>query len=47
VGGGDTQSLADMGSEAARSIVSLYRGEWPPDAAVLNGSLKEGWRWKR
>jgi phosphoglycerate dehydrogenase-like enzyme len=47
LGGGDAQSIADMGAEAARSIVSLYRGEWPPEAAVLNGSLKEGWHWQR
>jgi phosphoglycerate dehydrogenase-like enzyme len=47
LGGGDSQSIADMGAEAARSIVSLYRGQWPPDAAVLNGTLKEGWRWTR
>jgi D-3-phosphoglycerate dehydrogenase / 2-oxoglutarate reductase len=47
LGGGDTQSIADMGAEAAQSIVTLYRGQWPPDAAVLNGSIKEGWRWQR
>jgi phosphoglycerate dehydrogenase-like enzyme len=47
LGGGDVQSIADMGAEAARSIVSLYRGQWPPEAAVLNGSIKEGWRWER
>ncbi len=47
LGGGDVQSIADMGAEAARSIVSLYRGQWPPEAAVLDGSLKEGWRWQR
>lgn len=47
LGGGDVQSIADMGAEAARSIVSLHRGQWAPDAAVLNGSLKEGWRWAR
>ena len=47
LGGGDTQSIADMGAEAANCVVSLYRGGWPADAAVLNGSLKEGWRWAR
>jgi len=47
LGGGDAQSIADMGAEAARSIVSLHGGQWPPEAAVLNGTLKEGWRWER
>jgi phosphoglycerate dehydrogenase-like enzyme len=46
VGGGDTQSIADMGDEAARCIVALSRGEWP-DGAVVNDSLKSGWRWSR
>lgn len=46
MGGGDTQSIADMGAEAARSIVSLYRGEWPT-GAVLNESLNVGWSWQR
>jgi phosphoglycerate dehydrogenase-like enzyme len=46
VGGGDTQSNADMGAEAARCIVALSRGEWP-DGAVINDSLKSGWRWSR
>ena len=43
LGGGDLQSIADIGAEAARSIVTLHNGQWPPDAAVLNGTLKEGW----
>jgi phosphoglycerate dehydrogenase-like enzyme len=47
LGGGDSQSIADMGAEAAQSIVTLFQGNWPPDAAVLNGSLKAGWRWAR
>jgi D-3-phosphoglycerate dehydrogenase / 2-oxoglutarate reductase len=46
LGGADTQSIADMGAEAARCVVTLYRGQWP-DAAVVNPSLKEGWRWQR
>jgi D-3-phosphoglycerate dehydrogenase len=46
VGGGDTQSNADMGAEAARCIVSLSRGEWP-QGAVVNDSLKSGFRWTR
>lgn len=46
LGGGDVQSIADMGAEAAHCIVSLYRGEWP-NGAVVNSSLKEGWRWTR
>ena len=45
LGGGDTQSIADMGAEAAQSIVTLQRGQWPPDAAVVNNAIKEGWRW--
>lgn len=46
LGGGDTQSIADMGAEAARCAVSLHRGEWP-EGAVVNDSLKSGWRWAR
>jgi phosphoglycerate dehydrogenase-like enzyme len=46
VGGGDTQSIADMGAEAARCIIALSRGEWP-EGAVVNDSLKSGWRWSR
>jgi phosphoglycerate dehydrogenase-like enzyme len=46
VGGGDTQSNADMGAEAARCIVALSRGEWP-EGAVVNDSLKSSWRWAR
>jgi D-3-phosphoglycerate dehydrogenase / 2-oxoglutarate reductase len=46
VGGGDTQSVADMGAEAARCIVSLSRDQWP-EGAVINDSLKSGWRWSR
>jgi D-3-phosphoglycerate dehydrogenase / 2-oxoglutarate reductase len=47
LGGADAQSIADMGAEAAQSIVTLYKGQWPSDAAVLNGTLKQGWRWTR
>jgi D-3-phosphoglycerate dehydrogenase / 2-oxoglutarate reductase len=46
VGGGDTQSNADMGAEAARCIVSLSRGEWP-QGAVVNDSLESAWKWAR
>jgi phosphoglycerate dehydrogenase-like enzyme len=46
VGGGDTQSIADMGAEAARCAVALSRGQWP-EGAVVNDSLKSGWRWSR
>ena len=46
LGGGDAQSIADMGAEAARCAVSLYRGQWP-DGAVVNDALKNGWRWSR
>jgi phosphoglycerate dehydrogenase-like enzyme len=46
VGGGDTQSNADMGAEAARCIISLFRGEWP-QGAVVNDSLKNAWKWAR
>jgi phosphoglycerate dehydrogenase-like enzyme len=44
--GSDAQSLADMGAEAARSIVTLFRGDWP-EGAVVNAELKPGWRWQR
>ncbi|MCY4353282.1 MAG: phosphoglycerate dehydrogenase [Truepera sp.] len=42
--GNDTRSVEDMGIEAARSIVDLYRGRWP-SGAVVNDELREGWRW--
>jgi D-3-phosphoglycerate dehydrogenase / 2-oxoglutarate reductase len=43
--GGDTQSLADMGAEAAGCVAKLYRGVWP-EGCVINTSVKEGWRWE-
>src|SRR5580704_8462162 len=46
LGGGDTQSIADMGAEAARCAVNLYRGQWR-QGAVVNDLLKSGWRWAR
>ncbi len=46
LGGADTQSIADMGAEAARCAVALSRGQWP-EGAVVNDSLKNGWRWSR
>jgi D-3-phosphoglycerate dehydrogenase / 2-oxoglutarate reductase len=44
--GGDTQSMVDMGTEAAGCVVKLYHGQWP-EGCVINPSLKEGWRWER
>lgn len=44
IAGADELSLERMGVEAAECIVKLYRNEWP-DGAVVNGSLKDGWKW--
>ena len=42
--GMDTQSHEDMSSQAAQSIIDLYRGVWPADA-VVNPAVRPGWRW--
>jgi D-3-phosphoglycerate dehydrogenase/(S)-sulfolactate dehydrogenase len=44
IAGTDTKSMEDMGIEAARCIVALYRGDWP-DEAALNPELKGRWKW--
>jgi len=46
VGGGDAQSISDMGAEAAQCIVALSRCQWP-EGAVVNDSLRSSWRWSR
>jgi phosphoglycerate dehydrogenase-like enzyme len=46
IAGADETSLVAMGVEAAQCIAALYRGKWP-DGAVVNESLKEGFRWQR
>lgn len=43
-GGEDTLSSLNMGLEAARCIVGLYRGEWP-EGCVINNELRDGWKW--
>lgn len=44
IAGTDTQSLLDMGNEAAGCIISLHEGKWPV-GAVVNDELRENWRW--
>lgn len=44
IGGTDVQSMADMADMAARTIVELYRNEWP-EGAVVNAELQAGWKW--
>jgi hypothetical protein len=36
--------MADMADMAARTIVELYRNEWP-EGAVVNAELQGGWKW--
>jgi phosphoglycerate dehydrogenase-like enzyme len=40
----DTRSMDDMATMAARTIVTLARGEWPLEG-VINPALAAGWRW--
>jgi D-3-phosphoglycerate dehydrogenase / 2-oxoglutarate reductase len=42
--GGDVQALADMGADAARSVIELRRGDWP-EGTVVNPAVRPGWRW--
>jgi len=42
--GTDTASIEAMAVEAADCILQLFRGEWPSEA-VLNGTLRESWKW--
>lgn len=44
IAGADELSSENMGIEAARSIVALYRGEWP-EGAVVNNELKGRFTW--
>lgn len=44
VAGTDKASMEAMAVEAADCILQLHRGEWP-SAAVLNGKLRESWKW--
>lgn len=44
--GGDSQSNEDMGTESARNIIALYRGEWPT-GAVVNDALRSTFKWQR
>jgi len=44
IAGSDDKSQVDMGIEAADCIIKLHAGEWPA-AAVVNGELREGWKW--
>ena len=40
----DTTSVDQMAQQAAANLVELYQGGWPADA-VLNPSIRDGWRW--
>lgn len=44
VGGGDTQSNEDMGTESAKNILQLARGSWP-EGAVVNNELRSTFLW--
>ena len=44
IGGTDIQSMADMADMAARTIVQLYRNEWP-EGSVVNEEIQAGWKW--
>ncbi len=44
IAGTDTLSMKDMAELAASSIVDLYHGRWPGHC-VVNGELREGWKW--
>lgn len=44
VGGADQLSVERMGIEAAECIACLSRNQWPV-GAVVNDSLRDGWRW--
>jgi len=43
IGGVDEKSLSDMADEAARNIVDLYAGSWPPGAVVNEAEIRERW----
>jgi phosphoglycerate dehydrogenase-like enzyme len=43
--GSDLQSRDDMAYMAARSIVALFRGEWPGEQ-VVNPAVKPRFQWK-
>jgi phosphoglycerate dehydrogenase-like enzyme len=42
--GEDALSSLNMGLEAARCVVQLYRGQWP-EGCVVNDTLRPGWKW--
>lgn len=44
MGGGDVQSIQDMGNDAAQCIIDLHNGKWP-EAAVVNPAVRPGWSW--
>jgi len=45
IAGSDHLSRQAMGIEAANCIIDLSKGRWP-GSAVVNGELKEKWRWE-
>jgi D-3-phosphoglycerate dehydrogenase/(S)-sulfolactate dehydrogenase len=44
VAGIESRAMEDMGIEAADCIIKLSRGQWPT-GAVVNDSLRDGWKW--
>jgi D-3-phosphoglycerate dehydrogenase / 2-oxoglutarate reductase len=44
VAGTDFQSMSDMAELAARTVIELYHNRWPV-ACVVNGDVRQGWRW--
>ncbi|HIQ21527.1 MAG TPA: 3-phosphoglycerate dehydrogenase, partial [Planctomycetes bacterium] len=46
VGGTDEESLAAMSEMAARNVVDLYQGRWPPGRRIVNPQVRDRWRWQ-
>jgi phosphoglycerate dehydrogenase-like enzyme len=44
IGGTDIQSMSDMAEMAAKTVVQLYRNEWP-SGCVVNAEIRDGWCW--
>jgi phosphoglycerate dehydrogenase-like enzyme len=45
MGGLDVKSMADMAELAARCVIALHQGAWPPAGCVVNNELEAGWAW--
>jgi len=47
VAGIDNEANHDLAVMFARTIIGLYRGEWPPPECVRNLKGRTGWTWER